>query len=155
MPTPSAPPPKLVEELRLVLRDSPNFNRLLDNVENKELTDKDLALALNRALSDYNSTPPFTNEAFGRVPFGILLSGGLLYAAETLGFGHTRNEFNYSSGGITARTSDKTPHYLNWLNSVGARYEKAKIEYKVAKNVMSGLGASVPSEYANVAWFVT
>lgn len=145
------PTQQLISDLRTLLRDNPDFNRVIDNQDGRELQDAELALALRLALSDYNATPPRTNSSFKIVPEYIILMGGVVMAAQILGFGHTRNEFNYTSGGVTVRIFDKTPHYMNWINRVSSNYENAKLNFKIANNINASLGQSVPSEYASIS----
>jgi hypothetical protein len=146
------PPEQLISDLRTLLRDKADFNRLLETQENRELSDSELALALRLALSDYNSTPPASSASFTSIPEFLVLWGGLIMAFHILGLGHTRNEFNYTSGGVSVRVWDKTPHYMNWIGQVTAKYDASKLNFKIAQNVNASLGTSVPSEYASVSF---
>lgn len=136
-----------------MLRDNPGFNRLLETVDNKDLSDSELALALRLALSDFNTTPPRTNNNFDNMPEILLLLGGVVMACIILGLGHTRNELNYVSGGVTVRVFDRTPHFQNWISTISARYENMKLNFKISNNVnalVSG-AINVPSEYSSVS----
>jgi len=152
MATKPTPSKGLIEDLRTFLRDKPEFNRILENRDNKELGDDELALALRLALSDFNTTPPLSTDTFNTIPEVAVLFGGMVMAMHILGLGHTRNEFNYTSGGVTVRVFDKTPHYMNWINRISANYEALKSNYKISRNIEAAIGTSVPSEYTGVSF---
>lgn len=146
------PTTQLIEDLRTLIRDKPEFNRILETRENRELSDGELSLALRLGLSEFNTTAPRTGLTFANVPESIILIAGLLQAATILGLGHTRNEFNYTSGGVSIRVFDKTPHYQNWFNILSTKYERDKYNYKIYLNINASLGVSVPSEYSSVSF---
>jgi hypothetical protein len=146
------PTTQLIEDLRTLIRDKPEFNRILETRENRELSDAELSLALRLGLSEFNATAPKTSFKFANIPEYMLLMASLLQAALILGLGHTRNEFNYTSGGVSIRVFDKTPHYQNWFNILSSKYERHKYDFKIANNINTSLGVSVPSEYSSVSF---
>lgn len=146
------PTAQLIEDLRTLIRDKPEFNRVLETRENRELSDAELSLALRLGLSEFNSSAPRTGFNFTSMPEYLLLMASLIQASTILGLGHTRNEFNYTSGGVSIRVFDKTPHYQNWFNILSGRYERAKYDFKISNNINAALGISVPSEYASVSF---
>lgn len=146
------PTAQLIEDLRTLIRDKPEFNRILETRENRELSDAELSLALRLGLSEFNSTPPRTGISFELMPEYLLLMASLIQASYILGLGHTRNELNYTSGGVSVRVFDKTPHYQNWINILSVKYEREKHNFKIYNNINASLGVSVPSEYGSISF---
>ena len=146
------PSAQLIIDLRTLLRDTSEFNRILETDDNKELSDTVLNLALRLAKSEFNAIAPLSGFAFNSIPIYLILMSAVIQASQILGYGHTRNEFSYTSGGVSVQVFNRTTHYMNWINSLYQRYQKQAIEWKVFKNVEGSLAASVPSEYSTVAF---
>jgi hypothetical protein len=139
------------ERLRLFLRDFPALNRLIREYEH---TDADLDLALDMTVEEYNTiTPPLAYVTIGTYPnLWLLLHGGAIHALKSAGMLQARNELNYSSGGITVRTFDKTSLYQSWINSFIQDYQFKLQNLKLANNITGGFGG-VHSPYYNLGWW--
>jgi len=132
-------------DIRSFTRDTPELNRLLKDYES---TDDQLDLAIRRAIDHYNTTPPiFKAVTILTYPsLDMLLYGCALRLLESAGLKQSRNELNYSSGGVQVRVSDKTGLYQSWIARFEQKYYRQLLSYKKAININSGWGG-VHSEY--------
>lgn len=135
--------------VRRFLRDDPRFNTLLSGFETN---DEQLDLCITLALSDWNTTPPLIGfVSTGTHPSGVLLIvGTIIQVLVSAGILQSRNQLNYTAGGVTVQVSDKAQQYQSWLNLLVAQYENQKNRLKQAINLESCWGG-IPSEYAYVA----
>ena len=151
MPTPSNQE-HARKSLRLFLNDTAELNRL---IRQEESDDPHLDLALALAVDDYNVTsPPITRVTIDSYPsLWLLMHGAAIEILKMAGLLQSRNELNYSSGGVTVRTFDKTEHYQRWISMFLQEYERKKLNYKIAANVAAGMGGGVNSEYNTISWY--
>lgn len=139
-----------IHMMRLWLRDYPQLNRLIRGVEN---SNRQIAWAVLDFLSDFNGTPP----PIGQYPLEQLLDlgyqslarrGTAIALIESVGMLQTRNQLNFSDGGINVGVSDKTPQLMSWLQRFDNKYEQDKMKVKIALNIQGIMGESgVHSEY--------
>jgi len=137
---------KFVAEVRFYLRDYPELNRLLDGHQN---SDRQILFAALDSLDDWNTSPP----VFG-TPVGVLqhpsihlwIRGTIVSLLESNVLLGLRNDLNYSDGGITVDT-EKTPMYLQLLNTLKIEYERRKLHLKGQINIQNAYGYGVSSEY--------
>ena len=143
---------ELVRMLRSFLGDTPDDNRL---IEDQELSDDKLRLALALALDEYNNTPPFEARKFSNFPsLAIIIHGGAIQALIMAGIVQTRNYLQFSDGGISEVIGDKAPMYQGWINqlaSVLANYKSTTEAIKVSINMEQGFGY-IASPYGNGFW---
>ena len=133
--------------LRRYLRDFPELNRLIDG---QETSDRMLAWSVIDALDDFNNTPPFIgNFTVGNFPYrSLLLRGSVITVLESVGLLQTRNQLQYSDGGITVSSSDKAPLIMQWINMLKSSYEQKKVQFKMSKNIEYALtGEGIMSDY--------
>lgn len=140
-----------VQLVRLFLRDHAELNRL---VAGEESTDRQIMWAVIDALADFNGTPHLTGytleELLEQGQQNLLLRMTVISVLESVGMLQTRNQLNYSNGGITVGVNDKTPMLMNWLQYFRATTDQMKQRVKVALNINQILGANsvgVHSEY--------
>lgn len=136
-----------VSEVRHYLRDFPELNRLIDG---QETSDRMLAWCVIDALDDINNTPPLLgNYTVENFPYrSLLLRGTVLTVLESVGILQTRNQLNFSDGGIQVGVSDKAPMIMQWINMLRGSYEQKKQQYKIAVNITTALdGSSIISDY--------
>jgi hypothetical protein len=148
-------PPHLQEVrklLRLFLNDTPELNRLIRQ-EESDATHLDLALRL--AIDDYNITTPLLGAvSVSSFPsIYLLIHGAAIQTLKMNGILQSRNELNYSSGGVTVRTFDKTQLYQSWIALFLQDYERKKMNFKIAQNIEGAFGHGFASEYSTIAWF--
>ena len=138
---------QLVSMMRMYLRDYPHLNRLIDG---EETSDRMIAWAILDAVEDFNTTPPF----IGNIGIGSLVSIPMLRdkvvctILESLYILQTRNQVNYSDGGISFSISDKGSALYSFIQLLNQRYDMKVVKMKSALNVeMAMSGEGVLSEY--------
>lgn len=137
---------ELVPMLRAFLGDTPEDNKL---IEDRELSDDKLRLALNLALDEYNNTPPFETRTFATFPsLSIIIHGGAIHALVMAGIVQTRNYLNFSDGGIQEVISDKGPAYQSWIQNLMGKYREEAMALKTSLNMERNFGC-IPSPYGN------
>lgn len=142
---------KFREAVRNFLRDLPIYNTLLGGYET-ENTNLDVCVEL--ALSDFNETAPrISNYTVKNFPsFVILLYGTVIQVLISAGILQSRNDLNYSAGGVTVQISDKAGQYRNWLDFLIRQYQMMKTNLKIQLNMDQAWG-SVPSEYSYIDYY--
>jgi hypothetical protein len=135
-------------KIRTYIRDSAALNALLDG---KETSDTEMELCLELALDDFNTSPPlignFTLE--NHPSQSLILVATIYWILQSAGILQSRNQLEYSSGGITVRTSDKTPLYQSWIAIFMQSYEAKKANLKKSLNAEQAYGG-ISSEYVQI-----
>lgn len=146
---------RLVENIRLYLRDYPELNRLTDGFDH---SDRHIFWAILDTLSDWSSTPPFLNldlnDILNRGWYALFIRGAVISLLESLGILHMRNYLAYSDGGVNVQTEN--PQMLQaWLTMFKNSYEQKKSRVLIAQNIMDALDeeGGVHSEYIFVNAF--
>jgi hypothetical protein len=140
-----------VQSVRGYLRDFPELNRI---VAGEESSDRQIAWSVLDALSDFNGTPHFTtfslDDLLQRNQHHLILRMTVISLIEQVGLLQTRNQINYSTGGINVGVNDKAPLLLQWLQYFKSFTDQRKQHVKVAFNIEGILGpanSGVFSEY--------
>lgn len=139
-----------INMMRLWTRDYPQLNRLIRGAES---SNRLIAWAVMDFLSDFNQTPPplgnYTLESLLDMGYTSLARYGTAIALfESVGVLQTRNQLNFSDGGINVGVSDKTPQLLQWIQIFRQKYEQDKMKIKISLNIQQILGESgFHSEY--------
>lgn len=145
-----------IHMMRLWLRDYPQLNRLIRGVEH---SNRLIAWAVLDFLSDFSQTPPplgeYSIERILDMGYTSLARRGTAIALiESVGMLQTRNQLNFSDGGINVGISDKTPQLQSWLGQFQSKYEQDKTKIKISLNINGILGErGVSSEYSLVNGF--
>lgn len=141
------------KQLRLFLNDTAELNRL---IRQEETDAPHLDLAINLAIDDYNITsPPLAFAQVDSFPsIYLLLHGAAIQTLKMAGILQSRNELNYSSGGVTVRTFDKTRNYQSWITMFMQDYERKKLNFKISQNIGAAMGFGIHSEYNIINWFI-
>lgn len=137
-----------VVDLRELLQDHPQFNRLL--LWQEESGDGALRFALRQALDRYNyRIPPFmggvTFESFPADSLIVQLAASTVL--EMVGVLRTRNSLNYSDAGLSIRDTEKSQDYRQWALQFKQEALSDAMAYKQIRNVQSilysgGIGSS-------------
>mgnify|MGYP001569620394 CR=1 FL=1 len=139
-----------VQIVRAKLRDYPELNRL---IAGRETSDREIAMALMEAVSDFNTTPPLigTYTVVGFPSQDLLINGAVIVILESAGLLQTRNHAVYNDPGVVA-TSDKGPAYMQWANLFRSTYEQKKVRLKRALNLQAAMGSAqgVSSEFLEI-----
>jgi hypothetical protein len=136
-----------VSSVRMYLRDYPELNRLIDG---EETSDRMIAWAIIDALDDINNRPPFIGAyTCGNFPYrSLLMRGTVISILQSVGILQTRNQLQYSDGGISVGASDKAPMLMQWIQMLTMSYEQRLDKWKISQNITQAFdGASVMSDY--------
>lgn len=138
--------------LRLFLNDTAELNRLIRQEESD--TDK-LDLAILLTIDDWNISPPLLSTvSIATYPsLYLLIHGAAIQTLKSAGILQSRNQLEYSSGGITVRTFDKTQLYQSWIIQFVNDYERKKIDLKKFLNIEASWPGGVHSEYQQIYWY--
>jgi hypothetical protein len=145
-----------IQMMRMWMRDYPQLNRL---IRGEESSNRLIAWAVVDFLSDFNGTPPllgqYSIEQLLDMGFTSLARYGTAIALiQSVGFLQTRNQLNFSDGGINVAINDKTPMLFQWLDRMQSKYEQDKIKVKISLNINGITGErGVGSEYAFINGF--
>jgi hypothetical protein len=138
---------EIVVMVRSFLRDFPELNRL---IAGEETSDRMIAWAVADILSDYNGTPPFIGSVGLRnfPNMSMLKDGVVSQVLESVAILQTRNQLDYSDGGISVQVSNKGPMLLQFAQMFRNRYEQQKLRTKASLNIELAFdGGGVTSEY--------
>jgi len=137
--------PILIDLVRIFLKDSPETNELDQTFEFK---DRDIELACNLAISDWNTTPPLIRpqklETFICIDWLVIATA--INCLSTLVPLNARNQLAYSDGGITVDRWNKAPIYMAIIQYWQPILEKKKVAFKYAQNVASFAGSVASPE---------
>lgn len=137
--------------IRKFLRDTPKLNELK---RVNESTDDDIKLAVNMAISDWNTTPPLIAPAslalFPSVDWLIMASA--MFILQSAGVLNYRNDMPYSDNGVSFNPWSKGPQYFNTAGMWAQMVEQKKREFKYALNVASTFGVVRSPEYLIWDW---
>lgn len=145
-----------IRTVRLYTRDYPQLNRL---IKGEESSSRLIAWAVLDFLSDFNQTPPplgtYSFERLMELGYQNLARyGTVISLIESVGLLQTRNQLNFSDGGINVAVSNKTPMLQSWIQMFRNKYEQDKLKIKVSLNIQQILGeCGVHSEYAGINGF--
>lgn len=146
-----------IHTMRFWMRDHPQLNRL---IRGEESSNRLIAWAVLDFLSDFSQTPPplgqFSIERVLDLGYGSLARRGTALALfESVGMLQTRNQLNFSDGGINVAISDKTPTLQQWWSMFLNKYEQDKMKIKISLNIQQLWGdAGVYSEYTFINGFL-
>lgn len=144
----------MINMLRAYVRDFAPLNRLLANEESK---DRDLALAVYRAVEDFSGTPPpnyYTLQTLiQHHKMDLLLRGAACKLIESVVFQYARNEISFTDAGVSVKISDKAPIFINIYGMLLNQWTAEKKETKISMNMMD-IVTSYPSGVFSEFWLV-
>lgn len=136
----------LMHLIRIFLRDNPKLNALL---KKEETDDTMLKLAINMAISDWNTTPPMIAPVglsnFPCVDWLIIASS--MFVLQSAGVLHYRNDLQYNDNGTAVNPWSKGPQYTSLAGMWSQMVQEKKISYKVAMNYANTFGIVKSPEY--------
>lgn len=144
------PPPfdrqETIDRVRLFMRDNASLNALLNG---QETTDALIDLAIDMTTDDFSITTPviatFTLDSFPSLY--LLIYGTVINVLRSAGILQSRNNLNYSDGGITVASSDKTALYQSWIDRFYQDYESKKKNFLIQTNAEQAFSDGIISEY--------
>jgi hypothetical protein len=144
----------MINMLRAYVRDFTPVNRLLDGEESK---DRDLALAIYRALEDFNGTPPPNTYSLTTLiqnhQTDLLLRGAACKLLEGVVLQYARNEIQFTDAGVSVKISDKFPIFMNWYGVMKPQWDAEKVQSKISLN-MNGIVEDTAGGLFSEFWLI-
>ena len=141
--------PLTIAELRLALKDYPEFNGLLENVE---FSDQELIWALMRPIDIWNSMPPIlstmTPTQFARYR-GAWLWGSMAELFSLAANYYRREHLPYSASGLSIDDKDKAEAYMQAAEINGLKFKEFVERRKAELNILGGF-LFLEGPYSNV-----
>ena len=134
-----------IQEVRELILDRIENNYLIPG---EELSDTQIALAMELTVSDWNATAPTAADTVQNFPYKHILMFGTLarcFAGQTAL--RARNEFRYSDGGISVPLEERFQLYQALAGMYDAEYQRAMSKIKISINMDQGWG-SISSDYS-------
>lgn len=151
--TPTTPSVVTRDQVRMFMRDYAGNNILLDSVQ---FTDNELNLALEMAVSAFNTVTPQTNFLPFTFPHHmryLLLIGTTRFLLNSESFLQVRNQSTYQDGDIAPLgLSDKSALYSQLAQTLKAEFDELTRGAKTQAN-MESCYATLGSGYKNVSRF--
>lgn len=125
-----------VEEIRMFLRDQPDYNILMDDIE---FDNKDIERAMRLTVAKWNAVTPMTNlTSPAQMNEYILLCGVCCILLRSEGLRQVRNQLMTQDGNIAPIGLDeKEALYLKWALHFCDEFERLAKEMKVQENMES------------------
>lgn len=143
------PAQSLIDLIRKFLKDFPKLNELKGK---SDFNDDELYMFLMMAVSDWNSTPPIMApvnlETHPSIDWLVVASS--VWAMQSMGILHYRNDLAYSDNGVSINPWSKGPQYFGIAGTLAQSSEMKKREMKFAINCMMAGGVVPSPEY--FAW---
>lgn len=131
--------PLKVEEIRMFLRDQPNYNILLEDIEFK---DEDIQLAMRLTVARYNALTPQTSlTSPAQLNEWILLCGVCCILFRSEGARQLRNQLVTQDGNIApVGLDEKEDLYLKWSMHFCNEFDEKAQKIKIQDNMESAYG---------------
>ena len=151
--TPTTPTVVSKDQVRMFMRDYANNNILLDDAQ---FTDRELNLALEMAVSAFNTVTPQTNHTPSSFPLPLrylLLVGTVRFLLMSESFMQARNQATVQDGDIAPiGISDKASLYSQLAQQLKGEWDELTRGVKTQNNMESAY-ATLGSGYVNTARF--
>ena len=140
--------PVTVAEVRFNLRDYPELNTLLNDVE---FSDNEIAYCISKPVEIWNEmTPDVGQYDIADFPWRQQhISATIGHLLVLAGRWYLRNQLAYSSGGLSVDDKNKGPAYIQMGQQAMANFERFCMERKFEANIMGGF-AWLPGPYSDV-----
>ncbi len=122
------------EEIRMFMRDQPNYNILLDDIE---FADADILLAMKLTVAKWNAMPPVTNlTSPNQLNEWVLLCGVCCILLKSEGLRQKRNQLQTQDGNIApVGLDEKESLYLKWSMVFCEEFERLAQTAKIQQNM--------------------
>jgi hypothetical protein len=142
--------PLSIGEIRLALRDYPDANTLLDEVE---FSDEEIIWALTRPVDIWNSTPPdLGTHGYNSFPYRAPhLDGAIGELLSVAAHHYMRNELPYQSAGLSVNDKAKAGNYLQLSETLKAKFVNFVERKKYELNIAGGFRFK-PGPYGNLGY---
>lgn len=131
--------PVTVAEVRFAIRDYPEYNTLLNDVE---FSDNEIAYCITKPVDIWNSMlPDVGTYESNNFPWHDVHLNATIGELLKIGSHHyNRNQLGYSSGGLSVDDKSKGPLYLQLAEQESQKFRMFCQERKFEINVMGGFG---------------
>lgn len=140
--------PLTTDELRMFMRDQPNYNILLDDIQ---FVDKEILLAQKLTLAKWNAVTPVSNlTSADQLNEYVLLCGvcGLLFKSE--GIRSVRNQLMTQDGAIApVGIDEKEALYMKWAMHFQDEFLRMAQAIKIQQNMESLLSTDMSSGFGS------
>jgi hypothetical protein len=128
------------EEIRMFMRDQPDYNILLDDIE---FSDGDITRAMRLTVAKWNALPPITSlPDASLLNEWILLCGVCCILLKSEGLRQMRNQLQTQDGNIApVGLDEKESLYLKWSMVFCDEFERLARQAKIQQNLESILTA--------------
>ena len=142
---PSNTSPLTLDDIRMFLRDAPNYNILLEDVE---FSNDDITRAMNFAVDRYNSFAPVTtNASMTTINRWLLLAGTVCILLRSEAARQLRTQVTAQDGNISpVGIDEKQALYTNMAEWYCTEFERLGTQAKVQSNLNAAWGG-LGSEY--------
>lgn len=141
-------------DVRLAVMDtSPEANQLLDDLE---FSDMMIYHAVERAINEWNETPPDLEHRFDATTFPWtehLIKGAVGYLMQEVAYRYNRNRMQYSAAGLTLDTSDKGPTYIAMAQAARVEWKNFVAAKKTELNMQECFGTFSLPYFGNRCWW--
>lgn len=148
--TPATPIIVPADDVRRFMRDYPDTNILLDNVE---FSQADVDQGLRYVTSAYNVVTPMSSITVDGWPANasyLVLLGVTWYLVRSESIKQVRNQLTYQAGDVAPiGIDDKFPLYQALAQTLKQEWDELVQQYKIQLNMENGYG-SVGSGYRQV-----
>lgn len=136
---PAAASPLTTGDIRLFMRDQPEYNILLDDIE---FEDSDILRAMRLTVAKWNAITPMTNlTSWEQLNEWILLCGVCCILLKSEGLRQKRNQLTVQDGNIApVGLDEKEALYLKWSLIFCGEFEHLAKAAKIQQNMESILG---------------
>lgn len=133
---PSNESPLTVDDIRLFLRDQPDYNPLLDDVEFKN---SDIERAMRLTVAKYNVITPQTSlTSYAQLNEWLLLCGVCCILFRSEGARQLRNQVTAQDGNIApVGLDEKQSLYAQWADRFCAEFDQLAKQAKIQNNMES------------------
>ena len=137
--------PFSVDDIRMFLRDQPDWNILLDDIES---TDDDIRSAMRLTVAKWNAIPPISNVTDpAQLNEYVLLCGSCGFLLKSEGLRQLRNQMQTQDGNISpVGLDEKEALYMRWAQHFQEEFERYALRIKVQENMESILDSGCGAE---------
>lgn len=128
------------EDIRMFMRDQPEYNILLDDIE---FADSDITRAMRLAVAKWNAIPPITSMPdASQMNEWVLLCGVCCILLKSEGLRQMRNQLQTQDGNIApVGLDEKEAIYLKWSMVFCEEFERLAKQAKIQQNMESILSS--------------
>ena len=141
-------------DVRLAVMDtSAEANQLLDDLE---FSDVMIFHAIERAIDEWNETPPGLEKIFDATNFPFkeaLIKGAAGYLMQEVAYRYNRNRMQYSASGLQLDSNDKGPAYIAMAQAARQEWKNFVAAKKTEMNMAECFGTFSLPYFDNRCWY--